>query len=163
MTSPLPTDAEKLVAELRKINGAYDLARGIHYVISQATALIEKIERERDEALDLAQRSTRRLTESSEPGFIGAFARRDAALAERDQYKARVTALEAEKAKAVADEREACAKLAYDLPIAQPEYGTFTAEYCDGHSDGSDAAQAAIAAAIRARAPLSSMKESANG
>ncbi len=48
-------------------------------------------------------------------------------------------------------EREACAKVADGLALSQPEHGTFSAEYCDGHSDGSDAAQAAIAAAILAR------------
>lgn len=75
--------------------------------------------------------------------------------------EAALTAAEAERDRLVAEEREACAKLASDLAIAQPVYGAFRAEYCDGHSDGSDAAQAAIAQAIRARAALSTAKEKA--
>jgi hypothetical protein len=77
--------------------------------------------------------------------------------------EARATAAEAERDRLVAEEREACAKLASDLAIAQPVYGSFCAEYCDGHSDGSDATQAAITAAIRARAALSTAKGRVDG
>jgi hypothetical protein len=77
------TDYEELFDELRA---------------ASATA-IRQLVQERDEANALAERYARRLAEAAEPGFIGAFARRDAALAERNQFKARAEAAEAEAAR----------------------------------------------------------------
>lgn len=70
----------------------------------QIATAIATLTAERDEALNLADRSTRRLAEMAEPGFIGAFARRDAAIAERDQFKARLTAAEEERDEARAQQ-----------------------------------------------------------
>lgn len=47
------------------------------------------------------------------------------------------------------EERERCAKKAEAINFGPPEGGTMSAEYRDGHSDGTDVAQALIAAAIR--------------
>lgn len=79
-------------------------------------SLVEGMERERDEALDLAGRSTRRLAESVEPGFIGAFARRDAALAERDRFRARALAAQA-KVEALRETLEPFARAAEDCGV----------------------------------------------
>ncbi len=140
------SDAEKVVAELRD-------ARGRPITPAAYVSLL-------DSAADLIAHQAARLEEvtvkygDGQRELCRALGRLDAAEAAR-------AAAEAEKEMAIAQEREACAKLSYDLSIAQPEYGTFTAEYCDGHSDGSDAAQAAVAAAIRARAALSEKEQGA--
>jgi hypothetical protein len=142
-----PSDPTALVAELRLAltrdqycDGteiSHSVASGLLALIAQQTASIEALTKERDEA-----QAEITLTES----LVA------------DERRMRFAA-EAERDRLVAEEREACAKLASDLAIAQPVYGAFCAEYCDGHSDGSDAAQAAIAAAVRARAALSTAKE----
>lgn len=136
--------AEKVVAELRALAEIASMSGEPVSLFARAADLIAQ------QAATIAARDDE---------LIGERWHADEAARQRDAAKAALTAAEAEVGRLVAEEREACAKLAYDLPIAQPEYGTFTAEYCDGHSDGSDAAQAAIAAAIRARACLSSKKE----
>lgn len=107
-TNPM-SDAEKVVAELRLAERIFqedptddaacncgDLFKRAADLIAQQAAREEALTKERDEALDLAKRSTRRLAETADPGFIGAFARRDAAIAERDQFRDRLTAAEAE-------------------------------------------------------------------
>lgn len=83
-------DADNNCAEI----DSHGLAEEIDTALATLQSENERLTRERDEALDLAQRSTRRLAETAEPGFIGAFARRDAAIAERDQFKARALAAE---------------------------------------------------------------------
>lgn len=122
-----------------------ELVTSLLALIAQQAATIEAKDRARtpQEVRDLFD------------GMLADFGREQA---KRKAAEARATAAEAERDRLVAEEREACAKLASDLAIAQPVYGSFCAEYCDGHSDGSDATQAAITAAIRARAALSTAK-----
>lgn len=54
--------------------------------------LARKLERERNEAKALAERSVRRMVEMAEPGFIGAFGARDAAIERAEQAEAALNA-----------------------------------------------------------------------
>jgi hypothetical protein len=140
--------------------------RSLLALLAQQAARLEEVTRERDEVAEKARYAVMSmifmpgvraaLDGMPEDDPVEPYLKR---IRELEAAEAALAAAEAEKERAVADEREACAKLAYDLLVAQPEYDTFTAEYCDGHNDGSDAAQAAIAAAIRARAALSEKEQ----
>lgn len=132
-------------------------------LIAQQAATIEAVTKGRDEVAVQYGRATDENTKlkarvEEQRQAIARYVNDDV-YARASQAESRATAAEAERDRLVAEEREACAKLASDLAIAQPVYGSFCAEYCDGHSDGSDATQAAITAAIRARAALSTAKE----
>lgn len=69
---------------------------------------------------------------------------------EEDAHR-KLEAAEAKLAQAVEDEREACAKICDTESPNMPDREDHSAEYCDGYSDGSDAAACHFAAAIRAR------------
>lgn len=140
MTSnPTPIADGEVEARLRELKHVWPIPEPVEQFINNLRA-----------RLSASQAAEARIAELREDALswrrTAERCKEEAAIAIAERNKAR-----GETVKAVEAERESCAKIAYDLCLSQPEYGTFSAEYCDGHSDGSDAAQAAIAASIRAR------------